>query len=351
MRQKLFLTALASGLAIGIVPAVASAAPPPPAKAVSNAHVLTTFPRGTDGSFAESLAVDRQGSLYVALTTWAASGWNRGQVWKVAPDGRKSRFGPEFAVGVLTGLAFDGHGRLYAGLAAWTDPALPALRSGVVRIDATSATRVLSLPTAAAEVSSFPNGLAFRGDDLYVSDSLTGAVWRTRPSRGTGAAANEVQSAPWLKDPLLAPSTKGGLGINGIAFRGGSLYGVVADSGRLVRMGLGRHGRALPPRLVARSASLVSADGVAFDAVGRLWVTTNGGAAPHAGALVRVDPHGHVTVVLNKAPWMDYPTQPVLGTTRHGHLTLYVTDGAFNSSGTSDVVAVQVSVGGTRATP
>ena len=282
----------------------------------------------------------------MALTTWAAAGWNRGQVWKVTPDGRPSRFGPEFAVGVLTGLAFDGHGRLYAGLAAWTDPAAPVLRSGVVRIGATSVTRVLTLPTATADVSSFPNGLAFRGDDLCVSDSLTGAIWRTRPSPGTGPAANDVQTAPWLKDTVLAPGTKGGLGINGIAFRGGSLYGVVADSGRLVRIDLGRRGQALRPRLVTRSASLVSADGVAFDAQGRLWVTTNGGSAPHAGALVRVEPNGHVTVVLNKASWMDYPTQPAFGTTRHGRATLYVTNGAFNSSGASDVVALQLPVKG-----
>jgi len=345
-RHKLLLTGLAAVLAVGLVPAAAAAAPPPHAPTVSNARVLTTFPRGADGSFAESLAVDRQGVLYVGLTTWSASGWNRGQVWKVTADGRRTRFGPELAVGVLTGLAFDDHGRLYAGLAAWTDPASPPLRSGVVRIDATSATRVLSLPTAAAEVSSFPNGLAFHGDDLYVSDSVTGAVWRTRPAHRDGPAAVDVQSTPWLKTAVLAPAAKGHIGLNGIAFRAGSLYGVVADSGRLVRIDLGRHGQALAPRVVTRSASLVSADGVAFDTAGRLWVATNGGSAPRAGSLVRVEPGGRVAVLLDKAPWLDYPTQVAFGPTRHGRLTVHVTDGAFNSSGTSNVVSLQVQVGG-----
>jgi sugar lactone lactonase YvrE len=195
---------------------------------------------------------------------------------------------------------------------------------------------VLTLPTAAAETSSFPNGLAFHDGDLYVSDSLTGAVWRTHP-RGS---VDDVQRTPWLKSPVLAPKAKGGLGINGIAFRDDSLYGVVADSGVLVRVGLGRHGRPTPVRVVTRSAALVHADGVTFDAAGRLWATTNGGSAPRTGSLVRVEHSGRVTVVLAGAPWMDYPTQPVFGTTRHTARTLYVTNGAFNSSGNSTVVAL-----------
>jgi len=65
-------------------------------------------------------------------------------------------------------------------------------------------------------------------------------------------------------------------------------------------------------------------DGIAFDGQGRLWVTT----------------------LLNKASWMDYPTQPAFGPTRHGRVTLYVTNGAFNSSGASDVVALQLPVKG-----
>jgi sugar lactone lactonase YvrE len=347
--RHLVTAGVAALVAFSLSPATATASSPPTTSTttVSQAanlhpHVVTAFPRGTDGAFAESVAVDRHGTLYVAVTTWASSGWSKGQIWKVTPDGRRTRFGPELSVGVLTGLAFDDHGRLYAGLAAWKDPALPRLDPGVLRIDATSATRVLTLPSGDYGVASFPNGLAVRGDALYVSDSIAGAIWRTHP-HGT---VNDVQTTPWLRSSLLAPSAPDKLGVNGIAFRGDGLFAVVSDTGLVVRIALGHHGTATAPQVLARSAALVSADGVAFDTHGDLWVTVNGGATPNAGSLLRVGADGHLTVVVKNPTWLDYPTQAAFGTTWRDRSTLYVTNGAFSSDGRSDVTAIHVSARG-----
>ena len=83
----------------------------------------------------------------------------------------------------------------------------------------------------------WPNGIAFHGGRLYVTDSANGAIWRAR--LGTGVAA---PTKPWLLSDELAPGdpeadpTLAGIGVNGIAFRGDFLYVSVADGARIMRV-------------------------------------------------------------------------------------------------------------------
>jgi len=336
------VTALALAALTG--PAAASpgqAAPETVGAAALHPRIIATFPGGDFGAFAESLAIDRAGNVYTAVTEWTAEGWNRGQVWKTTPAGRTTAFGPELDVGILTGLAFDDDGRLYAGLVTWDDPALlPAIAPGVLRIGAHGATRVLTLPSGEFGVASFPNGLAFHDGSLYVSDSIRGVIWRTRP-HGTRTA---VPSAPWYQDARLAPSVDWE-GINGIAFKGDVLHAVVADTGLVVRVPVRPRGAPGVLTVLADDPALRYADGVAFDARGGLWVAVNPLPETSGGSLVRVTPWGAVRTVAHNPGWLNYPTQPAFGTTPGGRHTLYVANGALNEP-EANVIRLRVWVRG-----
>jgi sugar lactone lactonase YvrE len=270
----------------------------------------------------------------LSVTSWTKKGWNHGQVWKITPSGTVRRFGPEIEVGILSGLAIDAHQQLYAGLVAWTDPALPELLPGVVRIDARTATRVLTLPGGEYGQASFPNGLAFSDDLLYVSDSAQGSIWRTQP-HGT---INDQQHTPWLTSPLLAPVTN--LGVNGIAVDQTGIDAVNADKGSVVRIPVKPNGSPGQPALITQDQKLVTADGVTFDDQHRLWVVTNS-ADGLGGSLLRVDPDGQVTTVADNPGWLNYPTQPIFGTTYTTDDTLFIANGAFNT-GTANVIALEL---------
>jgi sugar lactone lactonase YvrE len=327
MRQRLTILV---GLAMVSALVIPSAAPAQAAGGVLHLRPVANFPiQGGIGAFAESMAIDGQGNLYASVTDWAPDFTdNAGQVWKISRSGALSRFGAQVETGILTGLAFDGYGRLYVGVVPF-DPIAGA--PGVVRIESSgTVTRVLTLPADA-----FPNGLAFRGCDLYVSDSATGAIWRIRP--GT---ANQSPIAPWFQDAALAPVT--GLGVNGIAFWSDSLFAVNADTGTVIRIPVGRNGSAGGPVVVASNPSLVTADGLAFDVTGRLWITVNKDVG---GALVQVTQDGSTRVVVDSRHWLDYPTQPVFGTSGSDGTTLFVANGSWNI-GAPNVVGLDAGVRG-----
>jgi len=182
---------------------------------------IVVFPTG---SFPESLAV-RAGDLYVYLGF-------AGEVVRVTADGSQTRYasGLPTGSGLRTGLALDKLGNLYVAAATFASDPAP----GVFMIPpgGGSFTRVLTLAAG-----SFPNGLAFHGKYLYVSDSDLGAIWRLLPT-GT----NTTLSAAWYQNPLLAPEKH--IGANGIAFdaAGSHLYVAVADQGRIVRLALAPNG-------------------------------------------------------------------------------------------------------------
>ena len=308
----------------------------PPGDRPVVARVVATFPTGYEfNSFAESMAFDRDGTLFATVTIWKAETWNQGQVWKISPNGKMRQIGPNLDVGILSGLAFDANGNLYAGLITFDRTDVP---SGVLRIDRNGqATRVVTLPAG-----SFPNGLAVRGGDLYISDSSHGAVWRAHLRRDAVATLTN----PWIADPLLAvASPEGWEGVNGIAFRDDGLLAVNADTGSVVRIPLRRDGSPGTPSVVVTDAALVGSDGIAVDAEGGLWIAVNHADLQVGGALVRVGRAGRIQVVASDPGWLDYPSQPAFGVSGRDRSTLYVVNGSLNT-GNCNVIALDVSVRG-----
>ena len=313
MRRLLITLLLAAALlALLVAPPLAGAT------ATCQPSVITTFPLGIEGlgSFAESMAADSRGNLYVSITYFAED-TNTGQLWRVSPDGRKKLMASMdvSAVGVLTGVAIDACDRVYVGV--W-DFSFETFEPAVYRLDRDTLTQVAALP-----VGSFPNGLAFHDGRLYVSDS-TGCIWRVRISGGVVRPTE-----PWVQDALLAPEPY--IGINGIAFLGDCLYGVVYDTGRVVRVPLRRDGSAGAVSMVAQDERLATGDGIAFDVLGRLWITMNGTDITPSGGLCRVSRKGAVTEIAKDPGWLNYPTQPVFGRTLRSLTTLFILNGAFNN--------------------
>ncbi len=307
-----FLIGLPAVVALAVPVAVSAGSVVSAQAAPAKLPVITTF---TPGDFPESLAVDGQGNLYASLGFI-------GEVVKVTPGGQPQPVASlPVGAGLLTGLAFDTSGNLYVADATFEASPTPP---GVFRIGAGgTVTRVVTLPA-----DSFPNGLAFHDGDLYISDSSLGAIWRLAPG-GTAAM--------WLQNPLLAPKTS--IGANGLAFWRGSLYVSVADSGTIARVPLTAGGKAGVPVVVAHAPLLRTADGIAFDVQGNLYIAVND------NRLVRLAPDGGLTQLAAKNDGLVYPTMPAFGTTPATRTTLYITNGAlFN--GTPDIVAFEAGVRG-----
>jgi sugar lactone lactonase YvrE len=345
--MKRLVTILAAA-ALLLAALCAGAVAPTRAAATTNAPDLTTtFSPGDWGSFAEGMAADDHGSLFVSLTTWGyadetTADSNTGELWRITPGGHK-----ELAAsmdlspyGMLLGVAADRRGRIYV---ACYDMGTGLVGNGVYRLGEDGGlAQVVALPEGA-----WANGLAFHQGRLYITDSAGGSVWRVR--LGDGVA---TPRRPWSDEAQLKPAGPGGIGANGIAFLGDDLYVSVADHGRVVRIPVRADGTAGAARRVCQNAALKSADGIAFDAFGRLWITVNAGttgAAP-SGALYRLTPAGRLTTIADDPGWLDYPTQPVFGTTLRTAGTLYVENGAFYSAygdGTApDVRALRAGIPG-----
>ena len=189
-------------------------------------------------------------------------------------------------------MVFDTAGNLYVAVATFThDPRPHILRLGV---DGSIET-IAQLPAA-----SFPNGLAFHDDALYIADSALGVVWRFLPS--------DASLTRWLEDPMLQPGDTGhGIGANGIAFKDQELYVTVSDPGLIARVPLQPDGSAGAPAVFSRKHALATADGIVFDVKGRMWVATN------ENRLLRLSDTGSIFRFADEPAWLNYPTTVAFG--------------------------------------
>ncbi len=346
--KRLVITLVLAGILL-----IALAAPAGASTPVWQPRTVATFSAGDYGSFAEGMAANSHGRLFVSLTTWGfydetTAESNIGEVWKVAPDGAKKLvatmdLSPN---GMLTGVAVDRLDRVYVAFYEFADP--QSIGSGVFRVGPGGAmTKVVSLPAG-----TFPNGLAFHRGRAYITDSATGAVWRARIKGGVAAPA-----APWCQDALLAPGdptadpTMSGLGANGIAFRGERLFVSVSDYGRIVRVRVRVGGSPGAPRVICQRAKLKKADGIAFDARGRLWIATDSGTtgASPSGGLYRLSRTWKLRTMADDPGWLNYSTMPVFGTTAATATRLYLENGAyygFQDGTAPSIVRVRVGVPG-----
>ena len=300
-----------AAVASGGLPASASAAPPPVA-----AHVVTTFASGGGGAFAESMTADSHGRLIVSLTQWgteqADGSWtdNFGQLVRVGADGTKSAYGPRLDLGGYSqfmGVTVDAD-RVFVTVGNFSPSSVPSgVLSGVLMVTESSATRVLTMPAG-----TFANGLVVHHGTLYVTDCYGGSVWSGPADRASSP------TRPWFSSAELTPTEAISMGANGIAYRDGALYVTGYAQGYVLSVRIDRTGRPADARVVAHDSRLVRADGIAFDARGKLWVAVNPVVDFETmtqtgdGALVVIDSGARVSTIAVPAHSLDYPTQPVL---------------------------------------
>ena len=273
---------------------------PVAAAASSQVETLVSF-NPAAGEFPEGVAVDKTGNIYVSVTPL-------GQIRRYAPDGSESLLAtvPATAGFGPTGLALDATGTVYAADVTFD----PATR-GVYRIGRDGSSE--RLPGTGGIL--FANGLAFdqRGN-LYVTDSISGAVWRI-PRGGTA----EV----WAHDPLLAGNGSFGfgfpIGANGIAFQHGELVIANTELSRLVRVPVLPDGSAGAADVLVQAPALFGADGVALDVKGNLYVAVSG-----QSTLVRVAPDGgSITTLASATDGLDDDSSLAFGTGRGDRKALF----------------------------
>lgn len=291
---------------------------------IETVHVVAKFhPIGN--AHGGAIAINHRGAVFVTRTVSHQTG-NVGRVLRVSPSEQVTTFGPRIRLGRyghLTGIAVDGHGRVYAAATSYGP-----MRNRIYRV-APATTTVVASTVGSRDGYSAPQGLAFHAGLLYVADAYAHAIWRFRPS----ANAQEL-TTPWIQDPSLAARTAGGHGVMGIAFWNNTLFATNADKGLLVKVSQGPLGNPSTPHVVARMKQLVGAAGLAFDPNGHIWAAvagTNqvGDAAPHLGQrILLLTRAGRLWFETTDARWMDYPNAIGLGRTQATRQRMFVLNGS-----------------------
>ena len=281
------------------------------------------------GNHPEGIAIDLRGTIY--LGNRRVDGEHVvSEILAVAPGGSVSTLAVLTELetedpggsGVL-GLATDPHGNVYAALVTF-DPST----HGVWRISSTGWEQA-RLP--GSEQIVFPNALTFdpRGN-LYVSDSIGGAVWRFR-------AGADVPGEVWSQDELLEPAPEDPFGFpapgaNGIGFHApDTLYVANTERGLIVGVPIDRaDGSAGQPTLVASAPELLAIDGLTVDAFGSIHAVIAGHALLGTSPLVHVDPTTGTTrpsVAASDLDEFDVPLSLAFGRGSRDRRRVYVTNG------------------------
>jgi sugar lactone lactonase YvrE len=283
----------------------------PIAVASASSHVETVVSFDpAQGQFPEGIAADARGNLYVSLAPL-------GQIWKIEPDGEMTLFAGlvdpvtvPLALGAL-GLAIDRPGNIYVALASF-DPAT----HGVWRISRDGTTRER---LAGSEAIVLPNALAFdHQHNLYVTDSLLGAVWRI-PRSGTAEL--------WLQDELLVgiPDLMPGgtpIGANGIAYHHDTLLVTNTTTRTLLRIPIARDGSAGKTEFVRSFSQFL--DGITVDERGNLYLPLLTADEQHT--IVRLTQSGELTTLATAADGLDFPVSLTFGKSHDTHHTLFITN-------------------------
>jgi sugar lactone lactonase YvrE len=258
----------------------------------------------------EGLTFDKIGNMYVSISTL-------NEVWKIRPDGSEKLLLIVPNGGQAFGLAVDDSGNVYASFAFNPDT------RGVYRIDHKSGT-AQRLP--GTENILWANGLCFdeRGN-LYVTDSLTGAIWIITPH---GSAKI------WFEDEMLTglgtiPNFGLPVGANGIAYYHGSIYVASTERAYLIRVPIKKGGAAGKPVVVADGDELYGLDGIALDVHGNIY-----GALVLKNELVKIDHNSmKITVLATANDGLDNPASPAFGTGKCNQQTLFFTNFSLGLTG------------------
>jgi sugar lactone lactonase YvrE len=227
---------------------------------------FATLPANGPG-FPEGLAADARGNIYVATFDFGA---DRNVVYVFGINGRVSGVIPLPAGAVPLGLAFDADGALWVADFAG---------GSLLRYAGSSLDEVFPI---CAGAGCGLNAIAFDADGrVYVSDSFGGNIYRLDPTTGT--------SATFFSSALLLPNGFPPFGANGLAFdaAGANLYIANTSTDRVLKLGIAPNGS--PTALTIFAENIDGADGIVFDARGRLWVAAN-----QADEIVALDGSGQV---------------------------------------------------------
>ena len=142
---------------------------------------------------------------------------------------------------------------------------------------AAPAPRTVANPDGSSDTITFgsgarvPNAMVFDSQgNLYVSDSFQGAIFKiTNPNACTPDCTVETFS----HDPLLATAGFPPFGANGLAFNSDESALFIANTGddRVLKLEM----LSGTKQITVFAESINGADGIAFDAHGRLWVAAN----------------------------------------------------------------------------
>lgn len=255
------------------------------------------------GEFPEGIAIGPDGTTYVSLAPL-------GEIRRLDETGswsRVFRFDPgTTGLGVL-GLAADREGTLYAAVPSDSSDA-----HGVWAI--TPGGDAVRLP--GSEQILFPNGLALDPyHNMYVSDSILGAIWRIPPGG---------RAELWLQHESLAGLAELNpfpLGANGVTFLRGRLLVANTEKKQVVEIPIEPSGLPGEPRIFHSFGPTDYLDGIAADVVGNAYVLVAG-----QSELVRITPAGEATTVATADEGLNVPASLAFGTRSTSRRTLYVTN-------------------------
>ena len=211
----------------------------------------------------------------------------------VAVDGRPG--------GVVTGLAIDLEKNVYATL----DVTPPQGDAGSTDAGAGPVTGIYKIPPAGGVAALFarspelvyPNGMSLVGSDLFVTDSIVGAVFKV--DLRTGGVAK------WVQDETLLPKADNcgpsnvRLGANGIARVDNAFFVSNTDRAQIVRVPIDGSGNPGPPVvfLGPDCARLFGVDDVRGLDTGELAYAVN-----YANTVEAVAPDGRIRTLLKGSP-------------------------------------------------
>jgi sugar lactone lactonase YvrE len=223
-----------------------------PATADHGVSRFATLPEGQPGH-PEGIAADAAGNIYAA--SFDFSGVNN--IYVFGPNGRLK---DTIAVNghLPLGMQFGPDGKLY--VADFGNGAVLQLAPPGHAI-----TRTYPVCAGGGTTCGL-NAIAFDASGLlYVSDSFGGNIFTL--DRTSGAVATYIQDEQ-LK-PAPAPHGFPGFGANGLAFKGNDLYVANTADDRILKIST------VTKTISTFTESINGADGIAWDSAGRLWVCAN----------------------------------------------------------------------------
>ena len=260
-----------SGLVVGVAVAAMVAVATPASAA--QAPVIVHFDLAK-GQQPENIALEPDGSADLTFTV-------AGQVARVRPNGHTEILAT-FPTGTrVSGIVHAPNGTLYVNAAGGGGAAVWRIRPG------RAPERVVTLPP-----NGFPNGLALDGNDLYLTDSAAGTILKVTHGK----------AVEWLRAPVLAPTTPGGFGVNGIKVHQNAVWVSVSDKGLVLRIPIKRDGTA--GTIETKAIGLPGIDDFTFSGRGNEILA----AINSASEVTAIQPNGSHKTILTSQNGLSNPT-------------------------------------------